>query len=302
MPPVKRKAPTKPWYEVEETRASQARKIRRRNASLRNDPFKFLSDTLAGHVLNHLDDIRDFGCAELVTTRWRDIVAWWGHRALIGVMGTLTDEEKNKLLWGGRSGEAGKVKWEIKEEDVVTSPRVKVEFNELNKYEDMGEDMMNFNSFWSDNGNGNAVKIRAESASGSSCLNGIKSEKTYKDIGGADETARKYKIIKQAAKRYVSLRKIAAGNASSGRSLENVDWVVSAGEYVVWAEGPIICSQDLGFQSNGSLYPINRVNTRGWCDNKPDFWVSPGGYLLVRGYDERERYFVDTCIHADNGA
>lgn len=220
MPPVKRKAPTKPWYEVEETRASQARKIRRRNASLRNDPFKFLSDTLAGRVLNHLDDIRDFGCAEMVTTRWRDIVAWWvvdqcmttmrekldrrdrtqeqEHRALIGVMGILTDEEKNKLLWGGRSGEAGKVKWEIKEEDVVTSPRVKVEFNELNRYEDMGEDMMDFNSFWSDNGNGNAVKIRAESASGSSCLNGIKSEKTYKDIGGADETARKYKIIKQA--------------------------------------------------------------------------------------------------------
>ena len=29
--------------------------------------------------------------------------------------------------------------------------------------------------------------------------------------------------------------------------------------------------------------------------------MSPGGYLLVRGYDERERYFVDTCIHADNG-
>ncbi|KAL4739979.1 hypothetical protein BDV11DRAFT_169611 [Aspergillus similis] len=340
MPPVKRKAPTKPWYEVEESRASQARKLRRRNASLRTDPFMFLGDTLAGRILGHLDDVRDFGCAEMVTTRWRDIVAWWvveqcittmhdsldrrdrtqghGHRAFVDVVGLLTDEEKNELRWGGQGGRAEKVKRDIKEEDVVKIPRVKAEFNELNRNEDM-------DGFLSDNKNGNVVKTRTEGESESGFLYWIKSEKgNHKDIGGADETARKYSIIKQAgaylssfnypvspkwarlmlsatAKRYVSLQKIAAGNASSGRSLENVDWVVSAGEYVAWAEGPMICFQQLGFHSNGSLYPINRVNTRGWCDSKPEFWVSPGGYILIRGYDERERYFVDVCIRADTG-
>jgi hypothetical protein len=149
--------------------------MRHCNASLQNDAFKFLSGTLAGHILSHLDDVRNFGCAEMVTTRWRDIVAWWVV------------------------------------EQCMTTMR--------------------------------------------------------KNLHRRDRTQ----------------SHIAAGNATSGRSLENVNWVVSAGEYVAWAEGPMICSQHLGFQSNGSLYTIDRVNTGGWCDSKPDFWVKPGGYILVSG-------------------
>ncbi|KAL5049366.1 hypothetical protein BDW71DRAFT_204631 [Aspergillus fruticulosus] len=325
MPATKRKAPTKPWYEVEELRASQARKLRRRNAFFRTDPFDFLGDTLAGRILSHLDDVRDIGCAEMVTTRWRDIVAWWaveqcvttmgvrlngrrraqgnGHSAMEGLVGFLTAEEKDELRRSGRGGGEGEGKTGVKEEDIKMSPKGKTEPKDGHGYGLMDENIMDLDTIWSDNENGNEVKIRIKSENKSASKNWIRSENdTHKDIGDADETARKYKIIKQAAKRYVSLKKVAAGNASSGRKLENVDWVVSAGEYVAWAEGPIICFQHLGFHStNGSLYPINRFNTRGWCDNTPDFWVSPGGYVLVRGYDECERYFVDVCIRADTG-
>ncbi|KAL4999439.1 hypothetical protein BDV10DRAFT_184331 [Aspergillus recurvatus] len=317
MPTTKRKAPAKPWYEVEESRASQARKLRRRNASLRTDPFNFLGDSLAGRILSQLEDVRDIGCAEMVTTRWRDIVAWWvveqcvtamgeglngHHGALREVVGLLTDEEKAELRRSGRAGGQGEAKTRVKEEDVKMSPKVKAEPMDRNAYGDMDDDTMDMDGILSANGDGNEVKIWIESEGKSGRQNGVKGENgNHADIGGADETARKYKIIKKAVRRYVALGKIAAGNASSGRKLENVDWVASAGEYVAWAEGPIICFQRLGFYSDGSLYPINRFNTRGWCDNTPDFWVSPGGYVLSRGYDERERYFVDICVCADTG-
>ncbi|KAL6235496.1 hypothetical protein BDW75DRAFT_240077 [Aspergillus navahoensis] len=330
MPAPKRKAPTRPWYEVEESRASQARRLRRRNAFLRTDPFEFLGDTLAGRILSHLDDVRDIGCAEMVTTRWRNIVAWWavekcvmtmgerlngrqrtrgnGYRALRVLVQFMTDDERAELRRSGRGGRGGRgcedeVKTEVNEEDVKVSPKVKEEPKDVDANGDTDEDRMGLCGISSDNGHGKEVKNRIESEDEGGSLNGIKSENgNHKDIGSADETARKYRIIKQAAKRCVSLKKIAAGNASSGRKLENVDWVVSAGEYVAWAEGPIICFQHLGFQSNGSLYPINRFNTRGWCDNTPEFWVSPGGYVMVRGYDGRERCFVDVCICANTGS
>ncbi|CBF73607.1 predicted protein [Aspergillus nidulans FGSC A4] len=99
----------------------------------------------------------------------RDCTQDQGHRALIGVMGTLTDEEKNSYSGVGEVARQG-----------MLSGRSKSKI----RCEDMGEDMIDFNSFWSDNANGNAVKIWAESASGNSYLNGIKSVKTYKDIGG----------------------------------------------------------------------------------------------------------------------
>ncbi|KAL4978861.1 hypothetical protein BDW66DRAFT_148716 [Aspergillus desertorum] len=220
----------------------------------------------------------------MVATRWRDIVAWWvveqcvttkeetsnerprtqryRHGALKRVVAYLTDEERRELRRFGRRGGGGggedDIKREGKGEDANMRPKEKVKLGNLNGTGDVDEVLTDLDVIPSRNREGSEAKlqIESESDSASGSLNGDKEREWQPQRS-------------RRPKRYVSLKKIAAGSASSGRKLENVDWVVSAGEYVAWPEGPMICVQHLGFHPNGSLYPINRFNTRGWLTTPP---------------------------------
>ncbi|RDW92762.1 uncharacterized protein DSM5745_00084 [Aspergillus mulundensis] len=309
MPPQKRKAPYKTWYERDAARTAARKRIRRENALPRSDPFTFFSDSISGRILRHLEAVQDVGRCELVSRRWRDIVVGWGVREcteLLGehprgvrrqehvlgpVVNELSEDEEDDILGAEDEWVEGKREGED-ESDVEVKPERQDKGKAVDRaaIEGRDEDMMDVDDV--------NVKIRAESPDQSE---GGSEAGNIRDLGGVDEDRRKWRIIKKAAARWVLRQKLVFGDASSGRAFDGVNWIVSAGDYIAWSDGQDVCYQRLGFEANGSRYEVRRFHTHGWSNERPELWVSPYGYVLIRGYKDREGALATVCIQIDTG-